>query len=151
MSPITGILLFIFTVLFMEGWAWLSHKFLLHGPLWFMHRTHHEPQETWWEWNDLVAVVYGVGSTALIVVGMREFTWHLYIGAGIAAYGALYFLFHDVIIHRRIKIKYNFGSSYINRLIRAHKMHHKHMQQHDSEAFGFLYAPKKYEVRKKKR
>ncbi len=149
MSPILGILLFVSTVVFMEGWAWFSHKYLLHGPFWFMHKTHHEPQETWWEWNDLVALVYGVGSSALIVIGMEQVSWHLYLGAGIAAYGVLYFLFHDVIIHRRVKTKYKFANPYINRLIRAHKVHHKHMQKHNSEAYGFLYAPKKYEVKKK--
>ncbi|MDP5168893.1 MAG: sterol desaturase family protein [Bacteroidia bacterium] len=148
-SLLAGIALFLFVVIAMEGWAWISHKYLLHGPLWFLHKTHHEPQDTWWEWNDLVALLYGITSSTLIVLGIGQLSWHFYVGAGIAAYGMLYFLFHDVIIHRRVKLKYHFSSSYINRLIRAHKIHHKHLGKHQSEAFGFLYAPKKYEVKKR--
>ena len=62
---------------------------------------------------------------------------------------ALFILyFHDIIIHRRIKVKYKFSSTYINRLIRAHKIHHKHLGRKGSEAFGFLYANPKYKVKK---
>jgi beta-carotene 3-hydroxylase len=32
-------------------------------------------------------------------------------------------------------------------MIRAHKIHHKHLGKDGAEAFGFLYAPKKYEPR----
>ncbi|MDX1909407.1 MAG: sterol desaturase family protein [Bacteroidia bacterium] len=135
------------TVLLMEGWAWWSHKYLLHGPLWFLHRTHHEPQPTWWEWNDLVAVLYGGLSFGLAWYGAQHQSLLLGVGIGIAVYGVLYFVFHDLIIHRRVKFRYKFRSRYINRLIRAHKMHHKHLQREQSEAFGFLYAPKKYEVK----
>ena len=26
---------------FMEFWAWFMHKFVQHGPLWVLHRSHH--------------------------------------------------------------------------------------------------------------
>lgn len=146
-----GLLLCFATILLMEAWAWWMHKYLLHGPLWFLHRTHHEPQESWWEWNDLVALAYGVLSATLVVGGMQAGSWHLYVGIGIAIYGVLYFWLHDVIIHRRIKVRYQFGNPYLLRLIRAHKKHHKHLGQWPGEAFGFLYATKKYEVKKQAR
>ncbi|MEO0473233.1 MAG: sterol desaturase family protein, partial [Bacteroidota bacterium] len=136
------------TVIAMEAWAWFSHKYILHGPFWFLHKTHHEPQTSWWEWNDLVSILYGIFSAALIFMGRNDFSWPLWVGIGIAVYGIFYFIFHDIIIHRRVKIKYTFNSSYVNRLIRAHKMHHKHLQKEDSEAFGFLYADRKYEVKR---
>ncbi|RMG75635.1 MAG: hypothetical protein D6722_00680 [Bacteroidetes bacterium] len=136
------------TFLLMEAWAWFMHKYLLHGPLWFLHKTHHRPQKTWWEWNDLVSLLYGVAAALCIMHGIENQAYTLGIGAGIALYGVVYFIFHDIIIHRRIKIRYRFESSYINRLIRAHKMHHKHLGQNPSEAYGFLYATSKYDVKR---
>ena len=137
------------TFVVMEGWAWVMHKYILHGPLWFLHQSHHRVNQTWWEWNDLVSLLYGAISAGLVMYGVETGSRLLYVGVGIAVYGVFYFLFHDVIIHRRVKIKYHFKNPYVNRLIRAHKMHHKHLQREESEAYGFLYAPKKYEVKRR--
>jgi beta-carotene 3-hydroxylase len=151
MSPWIILLITALTVVVMEGWAWLVHKYLLHGPLWFLHRTHHEPQQGWWEWNDLVSIFYGLLSAGLVIYGIEQQSYWLGVGIGIAVYGVFYFLFHDIIIHRRVKLRYRFRSAYVNRLIRAHKMHHKHLGRWPGEAFGFLYAVKKYEVTRKDR
>ncbi|GAB4419668.1 MAG: hypothetical protein OHK0039_32330 [Bacteroidia bacterium] len=132
--------------LMMEAWAWFMHKYLLHGPFWFLHKSHHEPHKGWLEWNDVVSVFNALVAMGLIMHGIEYNALTLGVGIGITAYGFVYFLFHDVIIHRRIKFKQRYKSSYINRLIRAHKMHHKHLRREDGEAFGFLYAPKKYAV-----
>ena len=132
------------TFVFMEAWAWVSHKYLLHGPLWFLHKSHHRKRESWWEWNDLVSVIYTVIAAILIVDGADTGKWTLGVGVGIALYGIFYFIFHDMIIHQRIQFKNNFKSKYVKRLIRAHKMHHKHGARNPGEAYGFLYADKKY-------
>ena len=29
----------------MEGMAWLSHKYIMHGIGWVLHKDHHEPRE----------------------------------------------------------------------------------------------------------
>jgi beta-carotene 3-hydroxylase len=148
MSPLIHAAIALATVLLMEAWAWLMHRYLLHGPLWFLHRSHHEPRSGWWEWNDLVSLAYGAASAALVIYGIQHQSYTLGIGIGIAVYGVLYFWLHDIIIHRRIKLKYQFRSRYINRLIRAHKLHHKHLGRAPGEAYGFLYAAPKYEVRR---
>jgi len=145
MEYLWGLLILLATVISMEGFAWLMHKYILHGPLWFLHKSHHRVNETWWEWNDLVSVCYGVIAALCIVYGLNQNHWIQWIGWGITVYGLLYFFFHDVIIHRRVKLRYKFSNKYILRLIRAHKIHHKHLQRDDSEAFGFLYATKKYQ------
>lgn len=137
------------TFLVMEGWAWLMHRYLLHGPLWFIHQSHHRYNPGWWELNDVVSVLYGAISMGLVIYGMEKGSWLLWVGIGIAIYGVFYFIFHDIIIHRRVKIKFKTSSLYINRLIRAHKMHHKHPNRDHSEAYGFLYAPRKYQPKKK--
>ncbi|MEZ4903926.1 MAG: hypothetical protein R2822_20350 [Spirosomataceae bacterium] len=71
--------------------------------------------------------------------------WLMCMGFGITMYGVSYFIFHDVIVHRRIKIKFKTQNRYLNRIIRAHYVHHKVHEREGAEAFGFLYAPKKYE------
>ncbi|MEL6673292.1 MAG: beta-carotene hydroxylase [Bacteroidota bacterium] len=148
MMTLLQILVLLGTAIAMEAWAWFMHKYLLHGPLWFLHKSHHRVNPGWFEWNDLVSVLYGVAATACIVHGIENQALSLGIGLGISLYGIIYFLFHDVIIHRRVKLKYHFRHPYVNRLIRAHKIHHKHLGRTQSEAFGFLYAPKKYEVKR---
>ncbi|MEM7658416.1 MAG: beta-carotene hydroxylase, partial [Bacteroidota bacterium] len=87
-------------------------------------------------------------SAGFIMYGLNHQSLWLGVGIGIDVYGVIYFIFHDVIIHRRIKMKYKFTSKYVNRLIRAHKIHHKHQAKNPSEAYGFLYATKKYEVKR---
>ncbi|MFK7906855.1 MAG: sterol desaturase family protein [Chitinophagales bacterium] len=147
MTWIFNLLVFIGTFILMECFAWWMHKYILHGPLWFVHKSHHRPHKGWFEINDLVVFVYAIPAIATMVYGEGIHHWTWWIGAGISAYGIFYFILHDIIIHRRIKVKYHFQNSYIKRLIRAHKIHHKHLQKEDSKAFGFLYAIKKYEVK----
>jgi len=133
------------TFVLMEGWAWVMHRYLLHGPLWFLHRSHHRYNPSWWEWNDLISLLYGIISAGLVMYGVQQGSPLLWVGVGIAVYGVFYFIFHDIIIHRRIKVKFKSDNRYVNRLIRAHKMHHKHPNRDQSEAYGFLYATQKYE------
>ena len=68
-------------------------------------------------------------------------------GFGILGYGIFYFVFHDVIVHQRIKWRPKNRSHYLNRMIKAHYIHHLKRTKEDCEAFGFLYVPKKFENR----
>ncbi len=145
MMIILNTLIFTATFILMEVLAWFSHKYILHGVLWSVHKSHHSPRHGWFELNDVVSLLYGIVAAPLIYYGVQLEHWMLWVGIGITVYGVVYFIFHDIIIHRRIKIKYRFQHPYIKRLIRAHKIHHKHQEKEDSEAFGFLYAAKKYE------
>jgi beta-carotene 3-hydroxylase len=102
------------------------------------------------EKNDLFAIVFSIPSIALIVVGYEVEQLNLlkFVGYGILAYGVFYVMFHDIIVHRRIKIKFKAQNQYLRRIINAHYIHHKKHTKKDGEAFGFLYAPKKYSVQK---
>lgn len=151
MSIAWGLGLVLLTVVLLEGWAWVVHKYLLHGPLWFLHKSHHRPRQGWWEHNDWVAVFYAALSAAGIILGDLYNHWVLYVGIGIAVYGVLYFLLHDVLVHQRIKLRYRVRSGYLQRLIRAHKIHHKQLARTGSQAFGFLYAAPKYKVKRSNR
>lgn len=134
------------TVCFMEGFAWFTHKYIMHGWLWSWHKSHHKVHSHLLERNDLFAIIYSIPSMALIYFGFSSTssTWLGFIGIGILIYGLLYFIFHDIIVHRRIRIKFIPKQAYLKRIINAHYEHHKVHSKKGGRAFGFLYAPEKY-------
>ncbi len=142
-----GILLWLVTFIGMEGIAWLTHKYIMHGFMWRWHQSHHVHHNDKVEKNDLFSVVFGISSTLTIIAGAEiPALWPLfYIGLGIATYGIFYFIFHDIIVHRRVKIKYKATSRYMKRIMKAHYVHHEVHTKEGAQAFGFLYAPKKFQ------
>lgn len=138
-----GILLFVLTVVLMEGFAYVMHRWVMHGPGWFLHLSHHRARAGNWELNDLYAVIFAVPSIVLLAGGVQFGWWPgtTWIGAGIAAYGAIYFGFHDVIVHRRLPTRYLPKSTYMKRIIQAHRLHHVVETKHGTVSFGFLVAP----------
>jgi len=135
------------TFLFMEGVAWFTHKYVMHGFLWNWHSDHHNHHNGFFEINDLFAVVFSLTAIGLIFTGVEipELQFLTWIGAGVTLYGLFYFIFHDIIVHRRVKMKIDTSGRYMQRIMRAHYIHHKVHTREGAEAFGFLYAPKKYD------
>ncbi len=149
MSWWAATLLFLLTVALMEGFAYVMHRWVMHGPGWFLHESHHRPRTGNWELNDLYAVIFAVPSIVLLLGGVQlgwwpGFTW---IGAGIAAYGAIYFGFHDVIVHRRLPTRYLPTSRYMKRIVQAHRLHHVVETREGNVSFGFLIAPRPEELK----
>ena len=143
MSILLGILLFLATIVAMEGVAYAAHRWIMHGPGWFLHRSHHRPREGRFELNDLYAVIFAVPSIVLIYGGVEAGwgDWATWVGAGIAGYGAIYFGFHDVIVHQRVSHRYVARSTYMKRIVQAHRLHHATESKHGSVSFGFIWAP----------
>ncbi|MDX1628020.1 MAG: sterol desaturase family protein [Fulvivirga sp.] len=143
-------LIVVATFLFMEFVAWYTHKYIMHGFLWVWHRSHHKKHNHTLERNDLFALVFSLPSAGLIYysTGVINSPYLTAVGIGILCYGIFYFVFHDVIVHQRIKLKIKNKSKYLKRMINAHYIHHKKHTKEGCEAFGFLYAPKKYEKKK---
>jgi len=138
-----GLAVFLLTVAVMEVVAILSHRYVMHGFLWSLHRSHHEPRTGRFEKNDWFAVMGAVPSITLIVGGSL-FGWGdlaTWIGFGIAGYGAIYFLFHDIIVHRRIETGYVPRSAYMKRVVQAHRLHHAVVSRQGAVSFGFIWAP----------
>lgn len=133
------------TFLFMEGVAWFTHKYIMHGFLWVWHESHHKKHDHTLERNDLFALVFSIPSITLLYFSWGINPYLSAVGLGILCYGIFYFLFHDVIVHQRIKWRISKKSKYLKRMINAHYIHHKKHTKEDGEAFGFLYAPKKFE------
>ena len=73
MSVTTHVLLFVLTVCVMEWVAWAMHRYLMHGPLWFIHRSHHEPQDGWFELNDTFGLFFSSLSMVMIYFGLRGY------------------------------------------------------------------------------
>ena len=70
-----GILLFLGTVIFMEGFAYAAHRWIMHGPGWFLHESHHRPRTGNWELNDLYAAIFAVPSFVMILGGVQLGWW----------------------------------------------------------------------------
>ena len=150
MSLILKISIVIGTFIFMEGVAWFTHKYIMHGLLWNLHKSHHKVHKHFFEMNDLFAVIFSIPSILLIYIGYSYESYSIlkYFGIGIFLYGVAYLIFHDIIVHRRIKINFKINSEYMKRIMNAHYVHHKVHTKEGAKAFGFLFAPKKYDVRK---
>ena len=139
-------LLVVGTFFLMEGVAWATHKYVMHGFLWSWHRSHHKVHPHALEMNDLFAVVFSIPSILLIVLGyeLPGFEWMRFVGFGVLSYGIFYFVFHDIIVHRRVKIKFKASNKYLKGIIHAHYVHHEVHSKEGAKAFGFLYAPERY-------
>ena len=135
--------LFIATILAMEGVAYVAHRWVMHGPGWFLHESHHRDRTGLFELNDLYAVFFALPSIVLLLGGVRLGwgNWAVAVGAGIAAYGAIYFGFHDVIVHRRLRHRYVPRWGYMKRIVQAHRLHHATTGKHGAVSFGFIWAP----------
>jgi beta-carotene 3-hydroxylase len=146
MSILVYIFITLFTFLMMEGVTWLTHKFVMHGFLWYLHEDHHQPKyQGIFEKNDAFFVIFAMPSIALFYFGVNpELNYLFFIGLGIMLYGMAYFLIHDVLIHQRFKWFKNTKNKYLVGLRKAHKIHHKHLGKEHGECFGMLYVPFKY-------
>ncbi|TWI53009.1 beta-carotene 3-hydroxylase [Pseudomonas duriflava] len=129
------------TIAFMEAFSWYAHKYIMHGWGWGWHKSHHEPRTGWFEKNDLYAVVFAGIAIMLIYFGTEGYGRLEWVGAGMTAYGLLYFIAHDGLVHQRWPFKYVPRRGYLKRLYQAHRMHHAVDGKEGCVSFGFLYAP----------
>jgi beta-carotene 3-hydroxylase len=141
MSILAGTAIALATLVGMEILAHLTHKYLMHGPGWGWHRSHHEPHESVLEKNDLYAVLF-----ALLAIGLILFSGALsgplyWVGLGMTGYGLLYFVVHDGLVHGRWPFRLVPKNPYLKRLVQAHRLHHAVEGREDCVSFGFLYAP----------
>lgn len=141
MSVAAPIAIVVATVAFMELTAWATHRYVMHGFGWGWHRSHHEAHDEVLEKNDLYAIVFAAISVALIALGNAGYWPLTWIGAGMAAYGLLYFIVHDGLVHQRWPFRYIPRRGYLKRLVQAHRLHHAVEGREGCVSFGFLYAP----------
>ncbi|WP_138434710.1 sterol desaturase family protein [Winogradskyella algicola] len=146
MQTFYWILIFLGTFFIMEFNAWFTHKYIMHGFLWSLHKDHHhKDHDSWFERNDAFFIFYAVVSMSCFYFWSAKGIWFtLPIGLGILMYGIAYFIVHDIFIHQRFKWLRNIDNKYARGIRRAHKIHHKHLGKKDGENFGMLIVPFKY-------
>lgn len=148
-ASLLACLIVFITVLAMEGLAWASHRYVMHGFGWAWHRDHHEPHDRLLEKNDLYALVGAAISIAMFAVGSPLVmggvfalgpwwpgTW---IGLGVLLYGVIYTLVHDGLVHQRW-FRHVPKRGYAKRLVQAHKLHHATTSREGGVSFGFVFA-----------
>ena len=146
MNVFFWILILLGTFSIMEFMAWFTHKYIMHGLLWSHHKDHHKKDhDSWFERNDAFFIFYALVSIVCFYLWSYEGVWFtLPIGLGIMAYGAAYFLVHDIFIHQRFRLFTRLDNKYARGLRKAHKIHHKHLGKEEGECFGMLFVPFKY-------
>ena len=146
MTVLYYILIVFGTFLLMEGVTWLTHRFVMHGFLWYLHEDHHRKGPGFFEKNDWFFVIFAIPCMAMIAVGtlVPGWWWLGAIGFGVMLYGAAYFLVHEIIIHQRFKYFTRSNNKYIKAIRWAHKLHHKHLGKEHGESFGMLLVHRRY-------
>lgn len=135
-------------VLFMECFAWATHRYVMHGWGWGWHRSHHEPGSGPFEKNDLYAVVFSGVVVGLFTAGQWwEPLW--WAALGITLYGAIYAFVHDMLVHNRFGLRWVPRRGYAKRLLQAHRLHHAVKGKKGAVSFGFLFAPDPARLKKK--
>lgn len=136
------------TFVVMEFVSWATHKYIMHGFLWNLHKDHHQvnhKKKT--QKNDLFFLIFACPSMVFIFIGSQNLSTILFVGIGIACYGLAYFIVHEIIIHRRLPFLKNLKGKYITTIRRAHKVHHKTLSKNGATCFGMLIVPKKHWVK----
>lgn len=143
---IVHIVIVLVAFVLMEAVAWFTHKYIMHGLLWTLHKDHHKKESTgFFEHNDFFFLIFAApGIAGLLLGAQNDFNYLFFAGLGITLYGGAYFLVHDLFIHQRFKIFRNVNNRYFQAIRRAHKVHHKHLDKEDGECFGMLWVPMKY-------
>lgn len=150
MIIIFPVIIILITFVITEFIAWFLHKYVMHGFLWSIHKDHHIQSGKLFQKNDSFLLVFAIPSWLLIMLGIFDsYDYKFWIGLGILIYGVIYFLFHDVLIHKRYKkirksIFRNVSNKYLQAIIKAHHAHHKYVTKHDGESFGMLFVHPKY-------
>jgi beta-carotene 3-hydroxylase len=136
-------MIFVATIAAMEGVAYAAHRWVMHGPGWFLHASHHRPRTGAFEANDWYAAIFATPSILLFLwgIGLGHGAGYAWVGGGIAAYGAIYFGFHDVIVHQRLRHRHVPRSAYMKRIVQAHRLHHAVETKAGAVSYGFLWAP----------
>jgi beta-carotene 3-hydroxylase len=137
----------------LEAFSYVVHRWFFHGVLWKIHRTHHYPRKGAFELNDLFSVGFGLASILLIVFAEYPLLESVSfpIGLGIAIYGVLYFLAHDLFTHRRF-LPFASGNKVLLSIRTAHQHHHQTVEKTGQEPFGlFVYNYRQFAGKRKKR
>jgi len=133
--------IFLISFLIMEFVAWWVHKYVMHGFLWCLHKSHHSSHKGFFEKNDWFVVFFALPAFSLTFFGF--IFWDLVLASidlGITVYGVMYFIFHDWYVHKRFWLPKNFKFKLFEKLRRLHNIHHGKKGKDGCSNFGFLWG-----------
>jgi beta-carotene 3-hydroxylase len=109
----------------MEGVSYVAHRFVYHGFLWILHRSHHTPRKGLFEWNDLFPLFFSLVSIGVMwfAVGDPGRSDILALILGVTMYGLIYSTIHDLYVHRRMNLPAP-RIPYLQQVKKAHMVHH---------------------------
>lgn len=120
----------------MEIFSYVVHRWIFHGLLWKIHVSHHKSHSGIFELNDVFSLIFALISVGLMVFGNET---AFAVGCGIAIYGFIYFITHDLFTHRRFA-PFNSTNKLLLLIRAAHQRHHQSAEKTGLEPFGlFLF------------
>ncbi len=123
----------------MEIIAILSHKYIMHGPGWFLHKSHHDKNKESFELNDYYFIFFSLPSIIGIILGiLNNNPILLSFGIGILCYGLIYIFLHDIMVHKRFGLSIKPKSKYLRKIIKSHLIHHSNKKKDGATNFGFI-------------
>lgn len=125
-----------------EFFSYVLHRYFFHGPLWFIHKTHHLPRRGWFEFNDVFSIFFSCVAIVLMVSADSILDSVAFpVGAGVTLYGLLYFVAHDAYTHKRL-FGFDTNWSWLNHVRSAHRKHHRSIEKPGLEPFGLFWTKK---------
>ena len=140
MTSLLNFAIVLISVIGMEIFAWVIHKYVMHGSGWGWHESHHTETEGLFEKNDLYAVVFSFIAAGFFIIGSMGVTWLWFVGLGLTIYGILYGIVHEGLVHRRLPFPRKARGRYLKRLVQAHRLHHAAHTKEGCVSFGFIWA-----------
>jgi beta-carotene 3-hydroxylase len=142
---IRSILLAAAAFILMEFVAYAAHRYVYHGFLWVLHRSHHTPRKGPFELNDFFPLFFAIATMAIIFYGLSDPLRSdvVAVGGGVTLYGMVYFFVHDLYIHRRLR-SLPLRMPILLALKKAHAIHHRT----GGEPFGLLFFLRRGSLRR---
>lgn len=141
LMPVLTVVLSFFA---MEILSYVLHRFVFHGVLWRIHQSHHVAKVGRWgrgawqiEANDAFSVFFAA-------LAIAAFAWPptWWVGFGISVYGAVYFVVHDAVTHRRFW-PLDLQWAWVARVRDAHREHHRDLSRQGVGPYGLFLPVKK--------
>lgn len=139
MAVLEFVFLMVISFLWMEIFSYVAHRYVYHGLLWVVHRSHHTQRNGPFELNDLFPLAISLTTMSILFyalmppVNLRL----LAVTIGVSTYGATYFFIHDLYVHRRLRML-GLRIPILATLKKAHAIHHRD----GGEPYGLLLFPR---------
>jgi len=120
----------------MESFSYFFHRWMLHGFLWKIHRSHHLPRKkAIFELNDIFSLTFSIIAFAMVMAPSPNISS---LGIGVTIYGILYFIIHGLFTHRRF-FPFNSRNRILLMFRSAHQRHHQSVEKSGLEPFGLFF------------